>query len=91
MILKRGTGNGEQGTGNGERGAGNKHGDRENEKKRNKTQVEPKLYKSLYFQFSVLFPFFIFPFPVLVPHSTFPVLVTFFTTQEDSERRLKTI
>ena len=89
MILKRGTGNGEQGTGNGEQGTSTGIG--KMKKKRNKTQVEPKLYKSLYFQFSVLFPFFIFPFPVLVPHSTFPVLVTFFTTQEDSERRLKTI
>ena len=89
MILKRGTGNVEQGTGNGEQGTSTEIG--KMKKKRNKTQVEPKPYKSLYFQFSVLFPFFIFPFPVLVPHSTFPVLVTFFTTQEDSERRLKTI
>ena len=45
MILKRGTGNGEQGTGNGEQGTSTGIG--KMKKKRNKTKVEPKPYKSL--------------------------------------------
>ena len=60
---------------NGERGAGDQYGEREDEK------WEQSLTRTLAlsvtsFQISVLFPFYIFLFPVLVPCSPFPVVVT---------------
>ena len=64
-----------------EQGVGN---ERSNGKMKNGNKSELEPYSStspaiswLHFQYSVLFSFLISLFPVLVPHSWFPVLVTF--------------
>lgn len=65
MLLKRGIGR-----------AGNERMERENEKSEQNRELEMKLLIGQGFKVGFVFRFFIFPFPLLVPHCPFPVLVT---------------